>query len=898
MIRIGLGLGLSIGGAAGSAPGYYLSAAGNDSNDGLTPATAWLTITKLNSVIVSDGTVLQNIFLRGGDTFSGSILLTGTNPTSQRYIESYGSGHATISCGNEDGVLIDGIGNVTVNRLTFTGSGVSTSGVTTCKAWTAAVKAINTTNTQRENIRVTNCTISGCWDGIDVWSWNATEGDIDSYPTAVGFVKGFTGIRITGNTVSGCAAFGIRIHGKGPSIYAFSNGQTVNQLHQDAVVNDNVVFNTRGYSAAHGVGYGIAVMFTQTAEALRNEVYDNGQNFGSVEAVPGSVGIMFMATRDGAMRWNECRGQNDKTLSDGEGIDFDQGCEDCLAEFNYCHGNAGPGALLYGGIDALGMENRNITYRYNLLVNNGRYSHSKISGFSTFIPVGTTEPEGCAFHNNTVFDDYAVSTASIVIKNEVGSLIFANNGIISRNGGTRYGYLNTDRATTVFGNLWDFNHPMENVFNNSAPCTTLAAMHTAGMEKYLGTDYGYVTDMLVSDPGDETNFFPVTGQTAYDLTNPSPAVGTGLDLFALASIDMGTVDFHGNTLLTDGNYNIGAVAGSLPLGLPTEPANFTATAGDTLVTLAWDPVAGAESYNLYRALTSDGEGLIPIVTGLTDSDAAGYDDTGRTNGVTYYYYVTAVNAVGEGPHSVEDSATPEAPPAGPDVLTGLCAAYKFASGSELVDSSGNGNDLTNVNSVVISGGAATFDNANSQYLTVNDNATISVTNKFTLHARVNFSSQDANQIIANKWLYNTQGGWTLDSNGALGAKLWLAPTLGDGGSVTASVTIAGPAPSTGVDYDIFVVYDGTQTDADPATQNNKRVQIYWNGVKKTIDFGGTTIPSTILDNTAPLQLGKWNGIGWFLDATIKQFDYWNVPFGQDEVDWIYNGGTVREHPYT
>ena len=35
-----------------------------------------------------------------------------------------------------------------------------------------------------------------------------------------------------------------------------------------------------------------------------------------------------------------------------------------------------------------------------------------------------------------------------------------------------------------------------------------------------------------------------------------------------------------------------------------------------------------------------------------------YDDNALTNGTTYYYQVSAVNAIGEGPRSNEVSATP------------------------------------------------------------------------------------------------------------------------------------------------------------------------------------------------------------------------------------------------
>ena len=88
---------------------------------------------------------------------------------------------------------------------------------------------------------------------------------------------------------------------------------------------------------------------------------------------------------------------------------------------------------------------------------------------------------------------------------------------------------------------------------------------------------------------------------------------------------------------------------------PTTPTGFTATGGNTQIGLSWNPVSNATSYNLYRSLTAGGEGTTPYKTNIT---TASYNDTGLTNGTTYYYQVTAVNNLGESPKSVEASATP------------------------------------------------------------------------------------------------------------------------------------------------------------------------------------------------------------------------------------------------
>jgi hypothetical protein len=93
-----------------------------------------------------------------------------------------------------------------------------------------------------------------------------------------------------------------------------------------------------------------------------------------------------------------------------------------------------------------------------------------------------------------------------------------------------------------------------------------------------------------------------------------------------------------------------------PAALPTPPpapTNLTATAGNAQVALTWAVSTGATSYNVKRSLTS-GSGYVQGGT----STAATFTDMGLTNGTTYYYVVSGVNASGEGANSSQVTATP------------------------------------------------------------------------------------------------------------------------------------------------------------------------------------------------------------------------------------------------
>ena len=110
-----------------------------------------------------------------------------------------------------------------------------------------------------------------------------------------------------------------------------------------------------------------------------------------------------------------------------------------------------------------------------------------------------------------------------------------------------------------------------------------------------------------------------------------------------------------------GNNGGGGGGGSAP-GVPT---GLTATAGNAQVSLAWTAVSGATTYNVKRGTASGG----PYTTKSSPSTTS-FNDTTVTNGTTYYYVVSAVNAYGESGNTAEKSATPTLPiPAAPTGIT-------------------------------------------------------------------------------------------------------------------------------------------------------------------------------------------------------------------------------------
>ena len=89
------------------------------------------------------------------------------------------------------------------------------------------------------------------------------------------------------------------------------------------------------------------------------------------------------------------------------------------------------------------------------------------------------------------------------------------------------------------------------------------------------------------------------------------------------------------------------------------PTNLTATTGNGQVNLTWTAATNATGYNVKRAGTSGGS----YTTIANNISTTTYTDTDVSNGNTYYYVVSAIDASGESPDSNEVAASlePNAP---------------------------------------------------------------------------------------------------------------------------------------------------------------------------------------------------------------------------------------------
>ena len=320
---------------------------------------------------------------------------------------------------------------------------------------------------------------------------------------------------------------------------------------------------------------------------------------------------------------------------------------------------------------------------------------------------------------------------------------------------------------------------------------------------------------------------PVSGSVDYD-TGTLRAIFIPSSNFSYSTTYTATLtkdleDMAGNNLESD--YSWTFTTEDPPTTLPSAPTGIVAASGNSQITITWDAVPAATSYNIYWSSTSG----VTKTTGtkISDITTTSYTHTGLTNGTIYYYVVTSLNSYGESVESYEISSAPGSTDATPPT------------GS----------------------------------ITINNNAVYTTTTAVTLSLSSSSTRGISHMCISNtttcsSWEpYTTSKSWTLTTgDGIRFVYTWFKDSTGTSNTTPyfASITLDTTPPS-----------DGTLT----ATSGDGQVSLSWSGfADATSGIGGyklvfstTSVSTSCSDgteiysgsNTSYTHTGLTNGTTYY-----------------------------------
>ncbi|SOC78859.1 hypothetical protein SAMN06296241_0378 [Salinimicrobium sediminis] len=522
---------------------YYVSAAGDDNNSGLTPNDAWKTIQKVNSITVKPG---DAVLFEGGKTFNGSLKFDsndangGSNAVT---VSSYGTGRATISSGTAHGIDIYNTAGFKINNLIVSGTpGEKNSGIQFYTDLDGDVKF--------DFAEVKNVEVHGFSDfGIVFGSWK--------YQSVNN--SGFKNVVVENARVYDIMNVGIGSYGN------FSASKT-GYAHSNIVVRKCEVFNITGNPAIteKHTGNGIMLSDVQNSVIEYSTAYNSGQL--NANSNGGPVGIWYWDADNVTIQYNEVYGMKSGTKKDGGGFDLDGGVTNGTMQYNYSHNNYGAGYLIgqFGGARPM----RNIKVRYNVSENDAATNGGSIYLFNGASPASMKD---IFVYNNTLYiEEKASNTATAAIKllkwqTMSENINFHNNILVAENGADLV-QVPSGYHANFFGNLYHTSGTF-NISYKGISYGSLASFRTTQNEIYNGNEAGIEADPLLQAPGEGGTIGfgnSLTNLSAYKLQTNSPAIDAGIS-FSEESVEN---DFYGNNLSTNsipevgahGNLSTGAVA--------------------------------------------------------------------------------------------------------------------------------------------------------------------------------------------------------------------------------------------------------------------------------------------------------------------------------------------------
>ena len=271
---------------------YYVSNTGSDSASGTSSTAPWKTINRVNAQVLKAG---DKVLFKGGQTFSGGLYVPSREGGSSSYpvtFSTYGTGRATIKSGTKAGIDVAQTAGIWIH---IDWSNVDRTGV--------FVKNVDVTGYGREGMRIL---VAGSGSSIS----NVKVEHSNFYNNVYG------GFKMTGNSGSANA----------------NKNYTIDHVK---------AYNNPGNASTSDVtGYGIYLADVDGGLINRSVAHSNG----TYGAAP--VGIWAAGSNRVTVQYCESYNNKTRTSTDGGGFDFDWNVTNSVMQYNYSHGNHGPGFLL------------------------------------------------------------------------------------------------------------------------------------------------------------------------------------------------------------------------------------------------------------------------------------------------------------------------------------------------------------------------------------------------------------------------------------------------------------------------------------------------------------------------------------------------------------------------
>ena len=249
-------------------------------------------------------------------------------------------------------------------------------------------------------------------------------------------------------------------------------------------------------------------------------------------------------------------------------------------------------------------------------------------------------------------DSYDVYIGEFINPSYYGNTTSSNYTLPKLNYNTHYYWkivAKNDCGNNTFGDVWDFITEDEPEFDDKTPPSFPTDINA-------NTTFLNRIDLSWSNSTDDVS---LVGYNIYrdgvylNSVNDTSYSDTGLIASNQYCYTISAYDKAGN----ESEHTTQVCATTEPIGsLPAKPANICVSGGDGQVTISWDNVSEATSYNIYWSTTT---GVIKSTGTKISNVISPYIHSDLTNDKNYFYVITAENEHGESNESNEASAMPQ-----------------------------------------------------------------------------------------------------------------------------------------------------------------------------------------------------------------------------------------------